>query len=130
MPIATAYAEQNRPVVLDDLEGLNRFRADVSVTQASQPPLIVSFEARGRAVYLGLAEDLGFVHVTPIPDQPPYIITVGDSGRDGTVEFFLHGEHHTEIEARHLVPAEQAWSAVWEFLESGELLSSLRWEEV
>jgi hypothetical protein len=128
--IATAYAEQNRPVVLDDLEDLDRFRAAVSATQTSQPPLIVSFEAQNRAVYLGLSGDLGFVHVTPVPDQPPYIITVGDSERDGIVEFFLHGEHHTEIEARHLVPAEQAWSAVREFLESGKLASSLRWEEV
>ena len=89
-----------------------------------------AFEARGRAVYLGLAGELGFVHVTPVPDRPPYIITVGDSERDGIVEFFLHGEHHTEIEARHLISAEEAWGAVREFLESGKLLSSLRWEEV
>ena len=129
MPIATAYVEQNRPIVLDDAEGLDRFRTTL-VAQASQPPLIVTFETEGRAVYLGLANEVGFVHVTPIPDQPPYIITVGDTGRDEIVEFFLHGEHHTEIEARHLVPVEQAWSAVRAFLESGELLTSLQWEEV
>jgi hypothetical protein len=130
VPIATAYVEQNHPIVLDDFEGLDHFRAALSTKPASHQPLIVTFEARGHAVYLGLADNLGFVHVTPVPDNPPYMITVGDPDRGGTIDFFLHGEHHTEIKARHLVPADAAWRAVREFLASGELSSSLRWEEV
>jgi len=100
---------------------------------AISPPdeaLIVTFEARGRAVYLGLQGERGFVHIAPIPDSPPYLITVGDARRHGVIEFMLHGEHSTEIESRHLVPASDAWRAVSEFLLSGNLLPTLDWTEV
>ena len=130
MTIATAYAEQDRGLELDSIEDLARFRADVDRTLIPEQPLIVTFERRGCAIYLGLHEELGFVHVTPVPDGPPYLITVGDAGRGGTVEFFLHRTHHTEIPSRHLIPVEQAWRAVAHYLLSGELLNVIDWEEV
>jgi hypothetical protein len=113
-----------------DADDLARFRSDVSRRLASVQALIVTFEARGRAVYLGLHGELGFVHVTPVPDLPPYVITVGDPSSHDVIEFMLHGEHSTEIEGRHLVPAAEAWRAVSEFLLSGKLLPSLHWTEV
>jgi hypothetical protein len=130
MALATAYARQDQSIVLEDADDLERFRADVSRRLTPDQTLIVTFEARGRAIYLGLHGELGFVHVTPIPDSPPYVITVGDPARHDVIEFMLHGEHSTEIEARHLVPASEAWRAVSELMLSGNFLSSLDWTEV
>jgi hypothetical protein len=130
MALATAYARQDHGVVLKDADDLARFRSDVSRHLGSDQALIVTFEARGRAVYLGLHGELGFVHVTPVPDSPPYVITVGDPSRHDVIEFMLHGEHSTEVQGRHLVPAGDAWHAVSEFLISGNLLPSLHWTEV
>jgi hypothetical protein len=130
MALATAYERQDHGVVLKDADDVARFRTGVSRRLAPDQALIVTFEARGHAVYLGLHGELGFVHVTPIPDSPPYLITVGDPGRHDVIEFMLHGEHSTEIEARHLVPASEAWRAVGEFLVSGNLLQSLDWTQV
>jgi len=127
---ATAYVQQNRPIALRDPEDFDRLRAATSHTDHLQRPFIITFEVRNRVVYLGLAKDLGFVHVTSVSNAPPYVITVGERAQGGNIEFFLHGEHHTEIEARHLIPADHAWTAVRKFLESGQLLPSLKWEEV
>jgi hypothetical protein len=128
--LATAYSKQNEPIELKHVDDLERFREDVARALAPDEALIITFEARGRAVHLGLHKDHGFVHIAPVPDSPPYLITIGDSGRRGVIEFMLHGEHSTEIEARHMVPVSDAWHAVHEFLVSGNLLSTLDWTAV
>jgi hypothetical protein len=129
-PIAVAYLEQERALELGDIDELDALQRDLSERPEAAPPLVISFEARGYCIYLGLDGDLAFVQVTRVPAFPPYIITVGDLDAEWSTDFFLHGEHHTEISDRHLVPVAQAWRAVRELILTGQFIYEVGWEEI
>jgi hypothetical protein len=130
-PIAVAYVDQERRQELRDIEAFDALCRDLLRRSEEQVPLIITIEeVHGRCIYLGLHRDRGFVHVTPVPDSPPYIITVGDPHAESSTDFFLHGQHHTEIRDRHLIPAPQACRAARDFILTGEPTRELQWEEV
>lgn len=127
--VAIAYVERERRLGLSDIAAFDSLHRDLAKRSEDDAPLIISFEeAHGRCLYLGLHRDQGFVQVARVPGSPPYIVTLGDPHSESSVDFFLHGEHHTEIAKRHLVPAEQAWRAARDFILTGKLSSELKWE--
>jgi hypothetical protein len=62
-------------------------------------------------------------------DDPPYLTTIGTPDLEGVETFFFAGQE-TEIERRHLIPAEGARHAAAIFFETGLKPASVRWEEV
>lgn len=129
MAWVTARIEQGQFVVLDDVGSLTRLRADLRAAVPVRPS-IVTFETATHRVELGLDGDRGFVQGSLRDGRPPYRVTVGCDAADGVVVFFLHGEHHTEIPARHLVCIDAAWAAVTELLVAGTYATSIRWGDV
>ena len=130
MFLATVHTKQDQAIRVASREALDRLVVEVSEFVDAHGPFLVTFDCRGCTTYLGLTQSRGVVHIVPNPDAPPYMITVGDPTEDGVIAFMLHGEHHTEIEAKHLVPVADAWAAVRMFIETGNLLPSIVWEEV
>src|SRR5438552_12119278 len=62
-------------------------------------------------------------------DDPPYLITLGDPDAEGVEKFFFEGQE-TEVERRHLIPADDARRAALAFFETGSKPDGVRWEEV
>lgn len=92
-------------------------------------PTIVSLSAHGRELTFGLGARRCVVQWEEEPGGP-YMVTRGDDDTPGVMEFFLHGEHHTEILRRNLIPAEQVRQVVREFFETGRRSDTVAWELV
>src|SRR2546423_6518551 len=100
------------------------------ITAACRPgfPISVILQAHGFRVHilLGLLES--FVYLDEV-SPTRYFITVGDSHVDGGVDFHLLGQHHTEFERRHLIPADMARRVLREFFDTGRKSEIVQWEE-
>jgi len=93
-----------------------------------RPCLASIWSPAGDELLIGLGSDLSVLQLTH-DDNPPYWVTVGDPEAEG-VTAFVFERHETEIQRRHLVPAEDARHAAVVFLESGVMPRGIRWEEV
>jgi hypothetical protein len=121
------WSETEPSVDIQSVDDLDRF-IDHAEARCERPTAI-SVEAHGYRADLLVRHDLSFVHLTPDdPDRQPYHVTVGEAGVGG-VDFWLHGWHHTEFEARHLVPKHLAREAFREFVRSGTLSPVVGWEQ-
>ena len=93
-------------------------------------PFIIDVTVHGYEMLLGVGLPQSFVHIESQTRKPPYFITVGDPAAEGTVSFYLHGAHPTEILRRNLISTPEAVRVAREFLESGQRSNSVEWEEV
>src|SRR5262245_35051991 len=71
-------------------------------------PFIVDVVTHGYEMLLGVGLPESFVQIKSESGEPPYFITVGDPMAEGTVSFYLHGAHHTEIPRRNLISTLEA----------------------
>jgi hypothetical protein len=125
--VSGVWLETEPTVGIASVDDLDRF-IDHAEARCERPTAI-SVEAHGYRADLLVGHDRSFVHLIPDdPDRRPYHVTVGEAVGSG-VDFWLHGWHHTEFEARHLVPKQLAREAFREFVRSGMLSSVVRWEQ-
>ena len=125
--MALAYSSESAgPVEINSVDELHRF-LDEAESQA-RFPTAVTIEAHDYRADLLVGHASSFVHLTPLTEDAPYFVTVGDA-MDGMVDFWLLGVHHTQFECRHLVPRSSARQALAEFLVTGRRSSVLCWEE-
>jgi hypothetical protein len=133
MPVATLqWAEQSPPVGVESRAELEARLRDVAKQSVSLPIVAVLSMADGSSGYIGLGrkESVVFLHGTPRPDGlTEEWIPVMDDTRKGFVEFFLLGQHHSEFEARSVLPIDDAIRALGDFFESGSRPTWIRWEE-
>ncbi len=94
------------------------------------PPIVSLDDVHDHHLDIGFWSGLAFVHTTPSSGLPPYFLTLGDQGVQGVIDFYLHGEHHTPIRRRHLIPESSARAAVIEFWNHGRRSPSVAWEQV
>jgi Immunity protein Imm1 len=121
------WSEVEPSVEIESADDLNRF---IDHAEAMcQCPTAISVEAHGYRADLLVGHDQSFVHLTPEDsDLHSYQVTVGGSG-EGRLDCWLHSWHHSEIEARHLIPKQLAREAFCEFVQSGKLSASVQWEQ-
>jgi hypothetical protein len=129
MTWAIATTGRSEQIRLNDLVDLAELRRSLD-RRADTRPIIVTFESPSCRVTLGLAGDLGFVQGHSAHGDPPYRVSVSIGSGKGVVSFFLHGEHHTEIPARHLISISDAWAAAATLLDTGAYLPLIKWDEV
>jgi hypothetical protein len=53
---------------------------------------------------------------------------LSDANASGKAEYFLYGEHHTEIPRRYLIPMATLRKALSQFLETGQRSTEVAWE--
>ena len=123
------WAEGQPPIVVSALAQLDRALDTITAQCPPDKPTIVFVEVHGHTLSLGLGASESFVQLTE-SDDPPYMLTVGDSAAEGQVPFLLQGEHDTEIPRRNLVPLSTARAIVREFFTTGRRPSITAWEEV
>ena len=118
----------------DPLEAERIARAEL---ESSPPlhPLIVSIDdAWNQHIDVGLAGEKGTIQVYTSSNEPPYWVTFnpGASPPEGqeVVVFYLHGRHHTEVPAEHLVPSRLIWPVLGDLLASGVRSKRVEWREV
>lgn len=128
MTWATASIRHGEQIKLKDAADLEALRSRLSCRTDTRP-IIVTLESPACCVDLGQAGDLGFVQGRSPDGDPPYRVSVGDASAGGVVSFFLHGGHHTEIPARHLVSIGDAWAAASTLLDTGIYMPSITWDE-
>jgi hypothetical protein len=129
MPQLTLTEDDARQV--DSIDQLcDLLRATFAATPTELPPIVSVNGLHSRQLDIGAADGEAFVHVTLEGGDGPYMITLGSPKRQGILDLLLHGQHHTQIESRHLIPFEDALDAVREFWRTGELSSSVKWEGV
>lgn len=84
-------------------------------------------------IFVGVGAGNGvFLSHTPANGDPPYnsSINYGAGPSAGVIEYYLYGEHHTEIDAKHVIPAQIALSGIDHFLQTGSLSNKVSWVEV
>ena len=119
------YSDAETPVDLQTVEDLDRFLDGCEARSAV--PVAVSVHAHGHRADILVGHARSLVHLAPDEAGSPYFITVGES-TPGLIDVWLHGQHHTQFEVRHLVAKEPAREAMREFFEAGTRSSAVRWE--
>ena len=98
----------------------------------AQRPGIVALYSNGYQLIIGIGLPHSFVQIQnwDDPGSTPTFATVGDPSATGAVDFFLLGEHHTEIPEKNLIPAGTARLIARQFLETGDRSEIVPWEQV
>jgi len=98
---------------------------------ASSRPLLVEITAGRHSLIIGLGTSDVILTIMEREEDGSgrEWISVGDVNRPGEVEYAFVGGEISEFEARQLIPFEVALAAVREFLESGDIPKTTRWEE-
>ena len=126
------YFDEAAPEEFDDPEqALTRIHAVISKFNASQP-IIFTVERGGSGImYVGIGvTDRIFLSHTPADCNPPYNSSFKtDTPSKGQIEYYLHGQHHTEIDAKHLISSDRAFLGIEEFLCTGNLSTKIEWIE-
>ena len=55
-------------------------------------------------------------------------ISVGDPAKSGVRDFFLIGDHHTQLQAMHMIPALTAWQVIAHFYRTAERSGLVAWD--
>jgi hypothetical protein len=122
------WSESEPPAEVRTGEQLDQLLDGLTATARSEFPISVRLQAHDREVDILLGLPESFVYLNEV-SPTRYYITVGDSYVDGVVSFHLLGQHHTEFERRHLIPAATARRVLREFFDSGHRSASVEWEE-
>lgn len=130
-PCTFQWSLQSPSEVIAEVEHLRVRLADVA-ERSRALPIMASIELGRHVVWIGLgrAESLLLIQRQPDPDGwAREWVAVGSEEAEGEVDFWLHGEHHSGFDRRHLIPGSVAVAAAVCFLESLVLDPSLVWEE-
>lgn len=130
-PCTFQWSPNSPPEVIAEVEHLRARLADVA-ERSRALPIMASIEFGRHVVWigLGLAESLLLIQCERDPDGWAHEwFAVGSEEAEGGVDCWLHGEHHSEFDRRHLIPRSAAVDAAVCFLESLVLDPSLVWEE-
>ena len=130
MPTPTLqWSENVQPAEVRTGEELDQLLNGLAATsEAKEFPISVRLDAHGCWVDILLGLQESFVYVDEI-SPTRYYITVGDPHAEGTVNFHMFGQHHTEFESRCLIPLAAARRVFREFYDTGRRSSSVEWEE-
>ncbi len=94
----------------------------------SAKPILIDIRLPGFIVQIGIALDPTFVVVNVGHENDgEYLITVGHEQAEGVVDVFGCGTH-SQMKCRNLVPYKLARDAVRQFVSSGTLSTSVRWQ--
>jgi hypothetical protein len=124
MPPATR-SDDEPDVNVETVTDLERFIDDSEA--CCRLPVAVSVTAHGHRADLLVGHVKSFVHLSPEAVGEPYYVTVGEPA-EGHVDFWLHSNHHTQFESRHLVDKAAARAAFVEFFATGRRSASVLWE--
>jgi hypothetical protein len=93
-------------------------------------PVMCNFEAEdGDFLTVGVGADVGCVQFTGSDHQPPYLMAVGDQSVAGNRLFDLDGSE-TEVEEQYCLSFTLLEKIVQHFVENGQMLQTVSWEEV
>jgi|GEM_PF-5479277 len=130
MPNFRIRVEELNPDDFENVEGAEGFVRKLLNQDKVPVPLIFQIElSDGATLDVGVGSKKGiFLH--HIKDEnAPYLVTEG-SDRHGSIDYYLYGNHHTEILCKHLVGINEATKAIIHFLNTRNPLSELTWVEV
>lgn len=125
------WTESLPPEEISDAQTLRRRLSEVALRSTSHP-IIATLESRPYTISIGLGRSECTLLVQEERGAGGIAhewFAIGDSSRDGHVEFWIHGEHHSEFASRHLLPASAALDAAIEFVETYKLSLLYEWEE-
>ena len=123
------WAEGEPPITVSALAHLDRALDTISAQSSPDKPRIIEVKVHGHLLTLGLGAPESFVQISE-SDDPPYMVTVGQSAAEGVLTFLFQGVHDTEIPRRNLVPLTTARAIAREFFATGHRPSITAWEEV
>lgn len=112
------------------IDDLDKWLDRIIASCDPETPIMVKLDAHEHCAAIGLGAKLSFVTLTPNSGLPPYFMTLGDPHNETSIDFFLFGQHHTEIAGKNLIPNELARQVLREFLQPGIRSSQVAWEEV
>ncbi len=124
------WSDLEAPVALASVAELDRWLDRIDENCDPESPTIVDVEVHSHVASIGLGIELSFVHLVTESGLPPYCITVGNVNHDESIDFFLYGNHHSEISGRNLIPLQLAREVLREFVLTGVQSSRVEWEEV
>jgi hypothetical protein len=119
------WSDAEPSINIATVDDLDRFVDSAEAT--CERPTAISIDMHGYRVDVLVGHESSFIHLSP-NEERPYHVTVGGP-TEGTVNFWLHGSHHTEFENRHLVPKLLAREALREFFKTGRLSPVVEWEQ-
>jgi hypothetical protein len=128
--VVLTWSDNEPNVQLSSVDDLDKWLDEFTTSYSEDLPTIITIDMHDHQVGIGVGLQQSFVHIEHVSGLSPYLITVSDNVSDGYVAFLLHGQHHTEIPKRNLIPAFQARQIVREFCVTGNRSTNAKWEEV
>ncbi len=122
------WSESEPPVEILSGEQLDGLLDNLTASSRSDFPSAVELQAHGFSVHILLSLAESFVYVNDQEHCQEWI-TVGNPKKEGTVNFWLLGQHHTEFNCSHLVPMSTARRIVREFFDTGQRSQAVTWKE-
>ncbi len=124
------FDEKSDGLEIPDLKELDQVLDQAHFNALNSLPTIVSIEMHNALLYIGLGLEKSFIHFMSSNNEPPYFSSLGDNDLDGVISFYLHGNHHTEIQRKNLIPLDKARFIVATFFQTGIRSEIVSWEEV
>ena len=89
---------------------------------------VIESQINGDSLAIGLGRPLSVLNFVRGSGDPPYLTSLGTSDEEKTMEFDFMGQI-SEFPIRNAVPTDTAREAVHEFVKTGGLPRTVRWEE-
>ena len=126
------WSEREPRIPVPTVAELDRALDRVAAQCSPDRPTIVVIHVNGYELTLGLGSTQSFVQLAQSqePQTEPYLVTVGDGRAQGEVAFYFLGEHHTEVQRRHIISTSTARDVAREFFNTGRRSPVISWEKV
>lgn len=117
--------------VCDDCHLVDRLH-EIEAACNPERPILVTIRAHEHELLLGLGLGTGqsVLQIQHDDGDGHCHVSIGDPTADGVTAFWLHGEHYTEIENRHLVPRDLARRITSAFIETADRSTLIDWEQL
>lgn len=116
-------------VPVRSVKDLDREIDRLTSESARSRPIMVDLELdSGDDLAMGIGQPLSVLNFINASKDPPYFTSVGDPFAEGLIVFYYYGDW-SEFPMRNAVPVDLARRAMRHFLQYGELLDIVDWEE-
>jgi hypothetical protein len=121
------WSHEAEAVKVGNVAELDHLIDGIIKSECNQYPTVLEIEIPGSRLMMAVGLPESFVQITT--NSSIRVATI-DGIKEGTLDFYFQGIHHTEIRRRHILPIATARELARAFLITGAAPDTIAWEEL